>query len=87
MATRPFSLSAGVVRQKFSFESFDWIMGLAGYVYYQILHTGSDHWVTTIKAVSDNELDVHDGILLQHTYHVLKQIASIVHTSLSQMRK
>ena len=69
-----------------SLERFDWIMGHAGYAYYQILHTGSVHWVT-IKAVSDYKFNEYDSNLFQHIYHVLKQIASIAHTRLSQMRK
>ena len=84
----PISEFTGVIissnRTEVSFERFNWIMGHAGYAYYQILHTGSDHWVT-IKAVSDYEFYLYDSILSQPTHHVLKQIASIAQTRLSQI--
>ena len=50
---------------------------LAGYAYYQVLHTGTDHWVT-IKAISDHKVYMYDSLFLQPTYHTLKQIAAIL---------
>ena len=36
-----------IVGQSLSFNRFDWMMGYAGHGYYQVLHTGSYHWITT----------------------------------------
>ena len=72
-------LSSPVIGQKLSFDKFDWMLGYAGYAYYQVLHTGADHWVT-IKAISDHEVYIYDSIFLLPTYHTLKQIAAIVQT-------
>ena len=47
--------SSPVIGQKLSFEKFNWMLGYAGYAYYQVLHTGADHWVI-IKAILDHEV-------------------------------
>ena len=36
-----------------SFPRFEWASEYVGYAYFQILHTGSDHWIA-IKATSEN---------------------------------
>lgn len=72
-------LSTPIVGQGLSFDRFDRMLGYAGYGYYQVLHTGSDHWVT-IKAISDQEVHVYDSIFVQPTYYSLKQIAAILHS-------
>ena len=46
------------------------MLGYAGYRYYQVLHTGSDPWIT-IKATSDQEVHVYDSIFVQPTYYSL----------------
>jgi len=57
------------------FQQFDWMAGLAGFGYYQTLHTGEDHWIT-IKLLSDHEVLVYDSVYSQPNY-CSKQIASI----------
>ena len=73
------ALSTPMVGQGLPFDRFDWMLGYAGYGYYQVLHTGSDHWVT-IKATSDHEVHVYDRIFVQPTYYSLKRIAAIPHS-------
>ena len=50
-------LSTPLLGLKLSFPKFDWLAGFAGFAYFQILHTGEDHWIT-IKMNSDHEVDV-----------------------------
>ena len=69
-------LSTPVLGQKLLFQKFDWMAGLAGFEYLQILHTGEDHWIT-VKLLSDHEVLIYDSIHLQPNYYSLKQIASI----------
>ena len=77
-------LCSPVLGQKLSFPKFEWASGYAGYAYFQILHTGSDHWIA-IKAISESEVYVYDSIFMQPTYYTLKQIASILHAPSSQI--
>ena len=57
---------------------------VAGHVYFQILHTGSDHWIA-IKAISENEVYIYDSIYMKPTHCTLKQIASTLHAPSSQI--
>ena len=69
-------MSTPLLGLKLSFPKFDWLAGFAGFAYFQILHTGEDHWIT-IKMNSDHEVDVYDSVFLEPSYNTLKQIASI----------
>ena len=69
-------LSTPVLGQKLLFQKFDWMAGSAGFGYFQILHTGEDHWIT-VKLLSDHEVLIYDSIHLKPSYYSLKQIASI----------
>ena len=68
--------STPVLGQKLLFQNFEWMAGLAGFEYLQILHTGEDDCIT-VKLLSDYEVLIYDSILLQPNYYSLKQIASI----------
>jgi len=69
-------LSTPVLGQGLAFQKFDFLAGFAGFGYYQILHTGADHWMT-VKLVSDHEAEVYDSVFLRPNYITLKQISSI----------
>jgi len=51
-------LCSPVLGQKLLFPKFACASGYAGYAYFQILHTGSDHWI----AISESEVYVYDSI-------------------------
>ena len=61
------------------------VFGSAGFDYFQVLHTGSDHWVTA-QILSEEEARVYDSVLLKPTFHTLKQIASIMKSMYNQMQ-
>ena len=61
------------------------MQGYAGFYYFQVLHTGSNHWVT-VQIFSQEEARVYDSVFLKPTFHTLKQIASIVKSMCSQMQ-
>ena len=74
-------LCTPVLGQQLSFPNYDRISGYAGIPYIQVLHTGADHWIA-IQVVSYDQVNVYDSLFAtQPTYHVLKQIAAIVHSS------
>ena len=49
----------------------------AGYKYIQILHTGTDHWIT-VCIVSSDEVKVYDSMFHSTTYTTKKYIVSIL---------
>ena len=75
-------LCTPVLGQRLCFPNFDRTLGYAGFSYIQVLHTGADHWVTIQISSYDDEVNVYDSLVATHpTYHVLKQIAAILHSS------
>ena len=68
-----------------SFPEFNAVQDYAGFDYFQVLHTGSDHWVT-VQILSQEEARVYDSVFLKPTFHTLKQIASIVKSMYNQMQ-
>ena len=74
-------LCTPVLGQQLCFPNFDKVLGYAGIPYIQVLHTGADHWVA-IQIISNNEVNVYNSLFAtQHTYHVVEQIAAILHSS------
>ena len=65
-----------VLGQNLSFPPVNSILLLAGYSYIQILHTGSDHWVT-VSIESEQDVKTYDSMFHSVTYFTKKQIASI----------
>ena len=47
-------LCTPVLGQRLSFPEFNAVQGYVGFDYFQVLHTGSDHWVT-VQILSQEE--------------------------------
>ena len=78
-------LCTPVLGQQLSFPEFEIVQGYAGFDYCQVLHTGSNHWVT-IQVLSQEEVHIYDSVSLKSTFYTLKQIASIVKCDYNQIQ-
>ena len=78
-------LSSPVLGQTFSFPKFEWARGYAGQSYVQVLHNGSDHWIT-IEIISEEEVHIYDSLFTKPNYFIIKQIASILQSRNHQIQ-
>jgi len=78
-------LASPVLGQKLCFPNFDDILGYSGQAYMQVLHNGSDHWIT-IEIVSKEEVHIYDSLFLKPNYCIIKQISSIIQSKSHQVQ-